>query len=1169
MKLLELNLLAFGPFTDHTLCLGKQGPDFHVIYGDNEAGKSSTLRALHALFYGVPTRTTDNFLHPHGNLRIGGHFRDHSGRELRVIRRKGRKRTLNAPDGEQIADASFERFLGGVDEARFLGLFGLDHEALAKGAEEVLKSGGEVGQSLFAASLGSVNPRGILDTLEAEAEKLFKPRGQTQTINKLSTAYKESTREIRQLSLSSRDWSEHASRLEQLNTQAEALSERIQSTLIEQGRLEAIQSRLAPLARRRELQTQLEHFEHQGVVVLAPEFSEQHGRTVRRLEAGRDKLLQAERQRDRHKAKLTAIDLPTALLEEQFAITTLYRGLGGHHKNLEDTTRLSGKRGQLRADAHAVLEELGRKDTLDTMASSRPDTTLKTRVRELTQAHGALSEGLEGARRRVAQLSKELDQSRAALMALGELPDPEPLRASVTRIRQLGDLEAAWRETTQAQQEVLVQAEVSRLALGLWTGALEEVELLAVPTHATVERFTDRDQSLRQAQAKLVTERTRLRDEAAGLVEQLAVLQGTGEVPTEQDLWEARESRSKIWQTLRRDWQNKAPGEHSAKDGDGAESLVARYEDQVLHADVVADRLRREADRVAHKASLTARQERLAHELELLDAETTKLRAETERLDADWLALWSPLAISPLPPREMASWLTRHHDLTGLARRTRELSQRAQSQADEIASRQNELRRALEHLGTPAAPPEEGLNGLLDRSERLVTRLDEQLRSAHQLGAQVEQCTEDLANAEEEATRRNADYQHWQRQWRTAVTELALPVDASPAEVNAVLDKLADLYGKLDEAAKHERRIEAMTADVEAYRDSAQALCSRIHDSVGDGPIEHLVEELHEGLTAAKERAATAATLQVELETLESDIADAKDDIALAETELAALCVKSNCTGPDDLLAAINHSAERHALETELAQLDSQLMETGGGSTVAELIAEAAGIEKGTLPARIEELSHRFEEQRKQRTQLDQDIGRVSADFARLDGSAAAAEAAERAQSHLSETRVAVNRYVRVRLAAELLRREIERYRRDNQGPVLTRAQSMFRSLTLGSFHEIRTDYDAHDQPVLVGVRESGEKVGVAGMSEGTRDQLYLALRLATLERYLEAREPFPLIIDDLLVHFDDQRSAAALGLLAELAQRTQVLFFTHHRRLVEQAKELPKGCVQVHELGT
>jgi len=59
-----------------------------------------------------------------------------------------------------------------------------------------------------------------------------------------------------------------------------------------------------------------------------------------------------------------------------------------------------------------------------------------------------------------------------------------------------------------------------------------------------------------------------------------------------------------------------------------------------------------------------------------------------------------------------------------------------------------------------------------------------------------------------------------------------------------------------------------------------------------------------------------------------------------------------------------------------------------------------------------------------------------------------------------------------------------------------------------------------------------------------------------------------PFIVDDILINFDDERSRATLKALAELADRNQVILFTHHRQVVEEAKSISdKATVQIHEL--
>jgi uncharacterized protein YhaN len=58
------------------------------------------------------------------------------------------------------------------------------------------------------------------------------------------------------------------------------------------------------------------------------------------------------------------------------------------------------------------------------------------------------------------------------------------------------------------------------------------------------------------------------------------------------------------------------------------------------------------------------------------------------------------------------------------------------------------------------------------------------------------------------------------------------------------------------------------------------------------------------------------------------------------------------------------------------------------------------------------------------------------------------------------------------------------------------------------------------------------------------------------MELYARDHEPIPFILDDILVKFDNARAIAAIRALAELARHTQVLLFTHHKHLVNLAKE-------------
>ena len=215
------------------------------------------------------------------------------------------------------------------------------------------------------------------------------------------------------------------------------------------------------------------------------------------------------------------------------------------------------------------------------------------------------------------------------------------------------------------------------------------------------------------------------------------------------------------------------------------------------------------------------------------------------------------------------------------------------------------------------------------------------------------------------------------------------------------------------------------------------------------------------------------------------------------------------------------------------------------------------------------EWEQRIDELTQEGNRLTEALGRTRAGVERFRAESQAADAAASAQQALARIRENVERWCRVRLAATVLGREIDRYREENQGPVLVATSSLFERLTLGAYTGVRAGFDDKDRPALRCVRAGGVEVEVTGLSDGTRDQLYLSLRLASLLRRAQVAEPMPLVLDDVLIQLDDQRASAALVVLAEVARSMQVLFFTHHARLVDLAQRaVPTDELVVHHLG-
>ena len=155
MRLKRLDLKAFGPFTERPpLDFNSKEPGLHIIFGPNEAGKSSSLRALKALLYGFPQQTPDNFIHNYDQLLVGGCLENSAGEEIIFQRRKKRIGDVINEAGDPLDLGVLVPFLNGIEPEIFESLYGIDHDTLVKGGKEILAQKGEVGQALFAAGAG-------------------------------------------------------------------------------------------------------------------------------------------------------------------------------------------------------------------------------------------------------------------------------------------------------------------------------------------------------------------------------------------------------------------------------------------------------------------------------------------------------------------------------------------------------------------------------------------------------------------------------------------------------------------------------------------------------------------------------------------------------------------------------------------------------------------------------------------------------------------------------------------------------------------------------------------------------------------------------------------------------------------------------------------------------
>ncbi|MBU1003667.1 MAG: AAA family ATPase [Proteobacteria bacterium] len=1171
MKLRRLELVAFGPFTGTVLDFG-EGDGLHLVCGANEAGKSSSMRALKNFLYGIPHRFSDNFLHENKAIEIRGALDLPGGERLELRRRKALKNDLvDLVSGNPLDQTRLTALLGGVGEEAFGVMFGFDHHELSAGGGNVLATGGALGQTLFAAASGVVHLRDALARLKDEEEALFTPRGGAgKRVNAQLNQLKELRREQREALVSPARWQELIRLRDDLTVRLEALQGELDAATRNKSRLERYLEAAAPARQRAEVLVRLA--ELRDAPALGPDFP---GRRTAAL-LGRDAA-----QRDEHKAhqavneldqRLAALTLNPGLVAAAEQVKALYRDISQHTKALVDIDKRRDERRLLLGQATRILASLRPDLTLEQAGLLRLNRADQVRIQELGRRHEALVERRDKAEGDLRRQQRDLETARAELAATPVGADTAELALLLKRTASDGDPQVRWRDAhaLRVSQEQRAQAELARL--GRWQGALSDVETLAVPDEGVLHRLEARLNELNAARKNSAQAE---RETSGRLAESKADLQrfmDDGPVPRPKDLRLARELRDSGWSLIRRTLAGTEPGDVERsiflQNVSEADDLPQAYELCVQRSDAVADGLYRDADRVARRAELEVALDRQGRQLQAERQRLSDLEAEDEAVNVQWRALWEPLGVEPAGPSEMLSWLNgwkRLCDMLELVREQRAVEERIEAEAKTLGQG---LRAALERMGE--APPDDdaALGSLLAVAQAVLERHTEQRLVATALTERVAGLERTMAEAQTTDEEAFAALGEWAAAWAQAVAPLGLGPKALPAEAQAVLDELSSLFAALDEAEKLEARVRAMQADYEAYSNEVRMTCRTLAPEVDAPDPAAAATELFRLLMEVQPAAEQHGDILAQRERQQHLLEEARRAAAEHGEALGLLCAEAGCAAPEGLEQAEVSARRRAEAEHALTLAEERLLALCGGQELNEFALQAMEQDPDAAAADIARLGADIAARSAERETLLQELGGLKKQLADLDGTSLAADKAQEAQGLAAEIQTGVDRLVRLRLAAAVVAREVERYRRDNQGPVLDRASLLFKALTLGNFSGLEVDFDAKGEPVLLGARANGERLGAAAMSDGTRDQLYLALRLAGLHRYLDNHPPMPFIVDDILVNFDDDRSRATLAALAELAGRTQVVFFTHHAHLLDLARQaVPADTLTVHTL--
>jgi|GEM_PF-2005527 len=1170
MRFESLILERFGVFEDAALEFG-DGSGLHVIYGANEAGKSTALAAMSDLLFGIDERTPFNFRFEYGKLRIGAKIVNSKGERLGFKRRKARSGTLVSLSQQEttLPDAVLAPFLGGADRDQFHLMFGLDQKRLRSGGEQMLNPQGDFAQALFAAGTGLESVNSILSELGQELKQLGsladrRLKGEIwAAIDRFTGAI--STKKTDMIApdhyhTATKARDEATSQRLAIDEQLKTL--RARRNFLERGR------RVAPaLAALKTLRREISNYD------VNPDLPENFAEKFKKADDEARSAAEAVARNVAEMKKLTEKieSLPSAGLIVGFegTINTLCERLGSYLVSEADLPKLARRIIESDEQIQSTLRALAVSDNPATVEAILPSKITVARVRELIKNGAVTCSALTTAQSDDEDAKAALADAEAALKNLPtdvEVAEPVELLAQATK---LGDVtrSLALAKTDSNTANVALSEALGRL--GLWSGTGNELATLPVPDAAAVNRSEVSLAAMLQNIDALGKKIEETRRESLQIEADLAGLAAAGEVPSSKAIRDARDEREGHWRQIRTkllqpiEVSPEPPADRAYPD------FVGSYETSVRHADELVDRREAEAQRVAQFTALTANQNKIAKILVELDSQRNACQQEIQRMDSEWRELWKETGVIVKPPAEMAKWLIRRDEVIRLLSEAR----KAAGKLDEAQTAAETAYKLLEKASQLLAleKPAQELRELDVQLRQILSKLQmaatekaaarTKVKAVHERALKTRNIVERAAAAEEK----------WRAAWQEAVIALQLAPTAGTAEAEAALAAWDTIAVPLTKRKEDRRRHKGLNEDIAHFRADVATLLSQLgKTTVAAAPIEKTVRDLKAELDAAKSVCQENTDLKNRVDDLQMAL-----DKSIEQQRLASFAIdgmrRTHGLLPDvDVYDLARRSTLRRSLQTQIEDRIKELAKTGDALDEATLQSEVDSLppdqanaelaaiqeEEGLLISKIQAFV-------KAETDAEHNLVTLGAKKGAATADQEARNAALAAAGH-------IERRLRLDIARRLLERSVRRYQDENQNPMITRASELFAriaSTTANPIERISIDYRDAARPVPVGRRQDGSECGLNGLSEATRDQLFLSLRVAAIERFCQDNEPLPFIADDLFMTSDEQRVLPLLQILAELGQTTQVIAFTHHQHVIEIAKTLPAAGIRIHDM--
>ncbi len=1167
MRLLSLTLENYGIFQAQRIAFDPTPGRINLLIAPNGAGKSILRNAFCDLLFGIHGQTAMGFRYGYGRMRLMAEAVGPDGTKLVFGRRKGQGNTLIGADSATLDPGALTAVLGHTDRTLVERLFALDTERLREGGKELLASNGSVADALLSAAGGLRRARQVHQSLlnardalaplrKAQARPFYQSLDHMlEARQRLSTTLlKPEMREKQDVELKHLETEQ-----ERCNKLAAAASQRI-------ARLERIRRVVGVLA---------EHDAAVAWIDAHPDAPDLPANAGERLTNAQDELLRAEqflererRNREPIAEQIARIQFDTALIAQSETIEQLIDRAGAARQAVLDIPKREAELALTADRVAGILRQLGSPLPVERASEAVPPRAAVLHARRLATEHAKLRVALAQLPAELAQAENDVTATEAALAQLPPAIDTRGLTRLLREIRAAGDPDRRAQELQQAvaDRHAKLADAVSRVR-GWSQGPAALIALPIMPAE-TYERlhttFTAAEAALATSgkdvadlHSSVDTDKQRLHEIASGQP-----------IPDASAIAVAREHRDAGWRLIyRRAFTTDPPDAAQESGWAGAQPLPLAYERAVAATDEIADRRNREGERLAQAAELTRRIAALETRIVAAEAAHATANVRCDAARAAWqeacAALALPTDASIAEARALLAGRDRVIDADGdYAAASREqgaLEQRHALWAGRLAA---ELERAGENsardLPEFLALAEERIEAnkrAEDSRTRLHERLAAQRTSRDDKTARLRAAESDLAAL--------------MREWAQMRLTLQRPDFEDPSTTIELLELLNELDNEQQSSARLRYRLREMQDEIAVFRTAAADLAARLAPDLAEddafAAVQALRQRLNEHRALAKQHETLAAALK------RADIAQARqqkqrDD---CRVELGTVLAMIGCESAEAAQARVALAVEHAQMAETVRRGERDLHEKGDGRPLSQLRSEAASIPVDDIPGAIEMAQAEHDAANHEAQAL---AARVATTSAQMDAQAladTAMQAATDQQAAVAALRRITEEATLMHLAALLLDASLTQVEMAGTSVLLSRIAELFRTITGGTYARIEVDDPGDGSAGLIAVQGAfpDERKAVADLSEGERDQLFLALRLAAIEDHVATAQPLPFVCDDILQTFDDDRAMAAMLALVQLSESVQVILLSHHRHLAGLSDRLAPERVHLCEM--